>query len=168
MLLRGLFMTSFLAEDFLSDADLYGASSVLISSASSKTSISLAFVVSKKAQAKAIGLTSARNVDFVKGTGFYDEVVTYDEIGGLRADVPAVFVDMAGRTTRAKIVSADNDSVRISASGIEFPLAWSQLTPKRFYGIARKYTDDHIALYEYCWGYGLQEDAQNEKGKGLQ
>ena len=96
MLLRGLFMTSFLAEDFLSDAGLYGAKSVLISSASSKTSIALAFVLSKKGDAKAIGLTSPGNVDFVKGTGFYDEVVTYDEIGGLRNDAPVVFVDMAG------------------------------------------------------------------------
>ncbi|MFQ5415544.1 MAG: DUF2855 family protein [Myxococcota bacterium] len=96
MLLRGLFMTSFLAEDFLGEADLHGARSVVISSASSKTSIALAFVVSQRARAKAVGLTSARNADFVKGLGFYDEVVTYDQIGSLPAEIPSVFVDMAG------------------------------------------------------------------------
>ena len=90
-------MTSFLAEDFLFDSDLYGAKSVLISSASSKTSIALAFVVSQRARARAIGLTSAANREFVESLGFYDQVLTYDEIGAL-ADVPAVFVDMAGNS----------------------------------------------------------------------
>ncbi len=101
-LTRGLFMTSFLAEDLLADSDLYGAKSVVISSASSKTSIALAFVVARRAQAKAVGLTSAANLAFVKGLGLYDQVLSYDEIGAL-ADDPAVFVDMAGNTkvTRA-------------------------------------------------------------------
>jgi hypothetical protein len=101
-LVRGLFMTSFLAEDFLSDTDLYGAQNVVISSASSKTSIALAFVVAQKGQASAIGLTSARNLAFVKSLGFYDQVLTYDEIDSL-PEVPSVYVDMAGNTqvTRA-------------------------------------------------------------------
>jgi NADPH:quinone reductase-like Zn-dependent oxidoreductase len=98
ILMRGLFMTSFLAEDFLAESDLYGAESVLISSASSKTSIAMAFVVAKKGQARAIGLTSAANREFVKRTGYYDEVISYDEIGSLPADVPTVYVDMAGNT----------------------------------------------------------------------
>ena len=45
ILMRGLFLTSFLAEDSLSDSDLFGAKSIVISSASSKTSIALSFVV---------------------------------------------------------------------------------------------------------------------------
>ncbi|MCZ6464266.1 MAG: DUF2855 family protein [Proteobacteria bacterium] len=105
ILLRGLFMTSFLAEDFLSDSDLYGARSVVISSASSKTSIALAFVLSqrKKGRVKAVGLTSARNLDFVRGLGFYDTVLRYDEIGAL-ADEPTVFVDMAGNAAVSRDV----------------------------------------------------------------
>jgi hypothetical protein len=98
MLMRGLFMTSFLSEDFMADSDLYGAKSVIISSASSKTSIALGFLVSRKGQAKAIGLTSERNLDFVKDLGFYDEVLTYDQIASLPADQPSVYVDMAGNT----------------------------------------------------------------------
>ena len=39
MLMRGLFMTSFLCDDMLSDNDHYGAESILITSASSKTSM---------------------------------------------------------------------------------------------------------------------------------
>ncbi len=104
MLMRGLFMTSFLAEDFLGESDLYGARSVVISSASSKTSIALGYLVARKGRARAIGLTSARNVDFVKGLGFYDEVLTYDQIGSLPADVATVFVDMAGNTKVSRSV----------------------------------------------------------------
>ena len=98
ILLRGLFTTSFLAEDFLVDNDLFGARLVLISSASSKTSIALAFSTRRRGRAKAIGLTSTRNLDFVKGLGCYDQVLRYDEISSLPAEVPAVLVDMAGNT----------------------------------------------------------------------
>ena len=98
MLTRGLFLTSFLADDFLAESNHYGATSVLISSASSKTSIALAFRVAEHGRAKAIGLTSARNREFVESTGFYDRVLTYDAIGSLPTDEPSVFVDMAGNT----------------------------------------------------------------------
>jgi NADPH:quinone reductase-like Zn-dependent oxidoreductase len=96
MLLRGLFMTSFLCDDFLADHDHHGAESVLITSASSKTSIALGFMVSRAGRAKAVGLTSSRNLEFVKSLGCYDEVITYDEVDSLPADQPVVMVDMAG------------------------------------------------------------------------
>jgi hypothetical protein len=95
LLMRGLFMTSFLADDFLAEQGWRGARSVLLSSASSKTSIALAFQVKQSGRVRAIGLTSARNLAFVRGLGFYDEVVTYEEIPALPVE-PAVFVDMAG------------------------------------------------------------------------
>ena len=97
MLMRGLFMTSFLADDFLADQDYRGARAVLISSASSKTSIALAYQVRQGGKTRAIGLTSARNEAFVRGLGFYDQVVLYEEISSLAVE-PAVFVDMAGNS----------------------------------------------------------------------
>jgi hypothetical protein len=96
MLLRGLFMTSFLAEDFLQEAGLYGAEQIIVSSASSKTSIALAQVASTRGVARVVGLTSDRNRTFVEGLGFYDEVLGYDELERLDAARAAVFVDMAG------------------------------------------------------------------------
>jgi NADPH:quinone reductase-like Zn-dependent oxidoreductase len=95
LLMRGLFMTSFLADDFLAEQGYRGARSVLISSASSKTSIALAFQVKQAGRARAVGLTSARNAEFVRKLGFYDQVVLYDDVPSL-AKEPAVFVDMAG------------------------------------------------------------------------
>ncbi len=95
MLFRPLFTTAFLIDDFLADSDFFGASSVILSSASSKTSISLAHGLSLRDGCRVIGLTSPANADFVKGLGSYDEVVTYDDMESLPQD-PAVFVDMAG------------------------------------------------------------------------
>ena len=95
LLMRGLFMTSFLADDFLAEQDYRGARSALIASASSKTAVALAFQLKQRGRARAIGLTSARNVDFVRKLGFYDQVVLYDEIPSLAVE-PSVFVDMAG------------------------------------------------------------------------
>ncbi len=95
MLMRGLFLTSFLADDFLADRG-FGEQAVVISSASSKTAIALGFLVSKTGRARAIGLTSPRHLEFVRGLGCYDEVVPYDAIPSLDAARPAVYVDMAG------------------------------------------------------------------------
>jgi NADPH:quinone reductase-like Zn-dependent oxidoreductase len=96
MLLRGLFMTSFLVDDFVSDNDLFSARSFVISSASSKTAIALAFLLARRGEGRVIGLTSPRNISFVEGLGFYDEALPYDELKSLPADVPVVFVDHSG------------------------------------------------------------------------
>jgi len=95
MLMRGLFLTAFLAEDFIADEEL-GEQAVLISSASSKTAIALGHLLRAKGRTRAVGLTSARNLEFVRKLGCYDRVATYDEVGSLDAATPSVYVDMAG------------------------------------------------------------------------
>ena len=53
----------------------------MLSSASSKTAFGLAHLLHASGNGiKVIGLTSARNVAFVKSLGCYDEVVTYDHV----------------------------------------------------------------------------------------
>ena len=95
LLLRGLFVTSHLCEDFLRDNAMFGAAQVLITSASSKTSLALAHEVRVNGVARSVGLTSPSNIEFVRNTGLYDEVVAYDDIETLE-QVPSVVVDMAG------------------------------------------------------------------------
>jgi hypothetical protein len=95
MLLRPLFFTSWLIEDFLREAEMFGAATVVLSSASSKTSSGLAFLLSRGGGADVVGLTSARSCDYVRGLGVYDEVLSYDELDALPAG-SAVYVDMAG------------------------------------------------------------------------
>jgi hypothetical protein len=95
---RPLVLTGILLDDFIADGnDYFGADSVVIASASSKTSFGLAYVLSRRARGRpTIGLTSARHASFVRGLGLYSRVVTYDEIGELPAGDTAVFVDVAG------------------------------------------------------------------------
>lgn len=95
-LLRPLFMLSFLVDDHLAENEFFGARSVMLSSASSKTAIGLAHLVHSRKTLRVIGLTSAGNTDFVRSLGCYDEVVTYDRVTSLPANAPAAFVDMAG------------------------------------------------------------------------
>jgi len=94
-LLRPLFMLSFLVDDFLAENEFYGAKSVMLSSASSKTAYGLAHLLHARG-IKVIGLTSAGNTAFVKSLGCYDEVVTYDSVNAMPADQAVAFVDMAG------------------------------------------------------------------------
>jgi hypothetical protein len=96
-ILRPLFMTSFVIDDFLEDNGFFGAKQVILSSASSKTSLGLAFALKHAARKgiEIVGLTSAANKAFVEATGYYDKVVSYDAITSLAKDT-AVFVDMAG------------------------------------------------------------------------
>jgi hypothetical protein len=95
---RPLFVTSFLIEDFLSANDVFGARQVLFASASSKTALGVAFLLSQRRpqDVEVVGLTSGRNWEFCEQTGYYDEVVTYDGLEDLESDVPTVYVDMAG------------------------------------------------------------------------
>lgn len=98
MLFRPLLLTSFLIDDFLFDNGFFGADAVILSSASSKTSYGLAFMLARRAGKtyQVIGLTSPGNVEFVKKLGCYDQVLTYDQATSLPADTPVVYVDMAG------------------------------------------------------------------------
>lgn len=104
MLLRPLFMTDFLLDDWLADADFHGAGPasdgvVVLSSASSKTAFGLAHLLAARSERpEIVGLTSAGNLDFVAGLQVYDRVVSYHDLDSLVADVPTVYVDMAGDT----------------------------------------------------------------------
>ena len=95
LLLRGLFMTSFLVDDFLDDNGFFGAEQTLVTSASSKTSIALAHCLAARGH-RGVGITSAGNRGFVEDLGLYDEVISYDDIESLDGSVPSVVVDMAG------------------------------------------------------------------------
>lgn len=128
LLLRGLFTTSFLVDDFIAD-QAFGAETVLISSASSKTAIALAFLLSHRPGVRVIGLTSARNQAFVAGLGCYHEVLPYDAIASLPV-APAVFVDHSGdRAVVHAVHERYADALRHSA--VVGATHWSERRPRR-------------------------------------
>jgi len=96
MIFGPLFKTGFIIEYFMRNESWFGASQVILTSASSKTAMGLASVAQQNSPGiKRIGLTSSGNVDFVKGTGLYDEVLSYDQLGELEV-TDSVSVDFAG------------------------------------------------------------------------
>jgi hypothetical protein len=95
MLLRPLFLTSYLIDDFLEDSDFFGADTVVLSSASSKTAGALAFQLSLRKRVLVVGLTSARSAEFARTLGVYDRMLAYDQLESLPAG-RVVYVDMAG------------------------------------------------------------------------
>ena len=77
--------------------DWFGAAALVMTSASSKTSLGLAMVTkSLSPSIKRIGLTSAGNKAFVEQSGLYDQVLTYDNLSAADASSPTVSVDFAG------------------------------------------------------------------------
>jgi hypothetical protein len=68
---------------------------VIVSSASSKTSIAAAFLLAQREDVELVGLTSGRSVEFVAGLGIYDRAVSYDAIDSLERG-PATYVDVSG------------------------------------------------------------------------
>ncbi|MCA6115924.1 DUF2855 family protein [Bradyrhizobium sp. WSM 1738] len=156
-LLRPLFVLSFLVDDFLAENEFFGAKSVMLSSASSKTAYGLAHLVHARG-IRVIGLTSAGNVDFVQSLGCYDEVVTYDRVSSLPAEQPVAYVDMAGNSPlRATLHQHFGEQMKYSgiiglthrkSSPNEPPQALPGAKPLFFFA------PDHIRKRAKEWGPG--------------
>jgi len=112
-LLRPLFLTAWLIDDFLADNGFFGAAAgaqgaprglMLLSSASSKTAYATAAQLARRPEVEVVGLTSPANVEFCRSLGVYSRVLTYDQLDVLPADAPCVYIDFAGNATLRKAV----------------------------------------------------------------
>ena len=100
MLLFPLYATSFCLYDYLDDNDYFGAKQIIVTSASSKTSIGLGYALQAYSKDRhTVGLTSAPNVDKVTSLSLFDQVLSYDGVGSVDNDTPTVIVDMSGNGT---------------------------------------------------------------------
>ena len=101
-LLRPLFLTAWLIDDFLADNAFFGTSGpgqrgvLLLSSASSKTASATAAQLATRPEVEVVGLTSPGNVAYCESLGCYSRVLTYDQLDALPDDTPCVYVDFAG------------------------------------------------------------------------
>lgn len=115
MIFGPLFKTGFLIEYFMRSESWFGASQVVLTSASSKTAMGLASVAKHNSpDIKRVGLTSEGNIDFVESTGLYDKVTTYTEVGMLPI-AETVTVDFAGNAgLLAKLHEHYEDTLKYS------------------------------------------------------
>lgn len=119
--LRPLFFTGFLIDDFLADNGFFGAQQVLLSSASSKTAYGTAFCLALRrgqpGMPRTVGLTSAGNHGFAQGLGVYDQVSLYEQVAQMDPGVPTVYVDFAGNAAlRRAVHERFGDKLRFSSS----------------------------------------------------
>jgi hypothetical protein len=106
-LLRPLFTTAWLIDDFMADNQFFGAQAkdegapgaILLSSASSKTAYATAFFLHQRTGVEVIGLTSPANVAFCESLGCYHRVLTYDQLDAIESGRACVYVDFAGNAT---------------------------------------------------------------------
>ncbi|MEP4198135.1 MAG: DUF2855 family protein [Aliishimia sp.] len=159
-LLQPLLATSYLLRDFLEDKAFFGASQVIIGSASSKTGLGLCKFLAELSPrpVKIVGLTSSGNVDFVQGLGACDSVVSYDDVETLER-VPSVFVDMAGNAqTKQRLHAHLADHLTHSAAvGTSH---WDKFQPQiKLDGPKPEFffAPSHVAKRREDWGPGVIE-----------
>ncbi|MBA1149439.1 DUF2855 family protein [Ectothiorhodospiraceae bacterium WFHF3C12] len=150
---RPLYVTSFTLADYLRDNAFFGASRIILSSASSKTAYGTAFNLAGDG-VEVVGLTSPGNAGFVGDTGFYDRVLDYAEVTDLPPDEPALYVDFSGnRPLRADIHQHFGDRLRFSsvvgsAQTTQLPRKMELPGPKPQFFFA----PDQIAKRQKEWG----------------
>lgn len=151
LVVRPLFGTSYLCADSLADNDCFGAQQVVVSSASSKTAYGTAHCLRGMSPAKRVGLTGAANADFVRSTGCYDQVLTYDELAALPTDVPTLYLDFSGsKALRAQVrervgLSLVHDCVVGSTQNSEADQASRWPDPKPSFFFAPKQVQKRVA-----------------------
>jgi len=115
-LLRPLFTTSWLIDDFLAESDFFGADTLILSSASSKTAYGTAFQLAQRPGVQVIGLTSPGNKAFCESLGCYHRVLGYEELEQIAADAACVYVDFAGNADLRRAIHTRFANLRYSSS----------------------------------------------------
>jgi hypothetical protein len=163
-LLFPLFITSYLLADYLQDNAYFDSKQVLIGSVSSKTGFGLAaFLKGSDFSGEVVGLTSQRNVGFVRDLDVCTQIVTYDALNDINTDKPGVFVDMSGDGPLAMSLHeglGDNmkQSIAVGATHWDTARAGGALPgPKPEFFFA----PSQIAKRDQEWGPGVLMDKAN-------
>ncbi|MGA7435090.1 MAG: DUF2855 family protein [Solirubrobacterales bacterium] len=125
-----LFATSYLCADWLEDEGFANTERVILSSASSKTALALAFLLKRDHadDVSLVALTSSGNTDFVAGTGLYDEIVSYDDLENLDASVGTGYLDFGGNAgLRARVHNHFGEN--LVSSTVIGAADWEELAP---------------------------------------
>lgn len=107
-IIKPLFATSFLIYHFLKESGFFDSEQIVLTSASSKTALALAYMLKENQGAdnkKIVGLTSSRNVDFVISTGYYDSVMSYEDYNDKMNHTTTAIVDFAGNAALLQAIN---------------------------------------------------------------
>lgn len=92
--------SGFIMYELLKMHDFYAGNSVVLTSASSKLSLATALLLRQQRDSgelhKVIGYTASSNREFVRQTGLYDEVLSYDDALPEDSGLRHVLIDVAG------------------------------------------------------------------------
>lgn len=167
-IIRPLFTTSFLLYHFFTDKKYMGADRILLSSASSKTALALASLLSKNKDDHGktlMGITSDKNKAFVEASGLYEEVYTYDEIAQLPKD-STVIADFAGNKKLLRAINNElGDHLKfISAIGLTDWEGNSDLdpVPKATFFFAPTYAETKLKQWGPAEGVKMIQSAMME------
>jgi Protein of unknown function (DUF2855) len=119
LVLRPVFWLSFTLDDYLS-RQVSGERPVIVTSASSKASLGLAYLLARRG-VPVTGLTSAHHHPFVAGLGLYHQVLPYDQAEALPA-AGAVLADIAGNAAlRDRIGRHGGRPAQVVVAGLTHP-----------------------------------------------
>ncbi|MDT0596477.1 DUF2855 family protein [Glaciecola petra] len=91
-----LYMTGYVLADFAQCNDYFEAEQIIVGSVSSKTGYSTAaFLRENGYKGKVVGLTSPRNIEFVRSLEVCDELITYADVEQIQK-IPSLYLDMSG------------------------------------------------------------------------
>ncbi|MCZ7646288.1 MAG: hypothetical protein M5U26_13560 [Planctomycetota bacterium] len=71
-----------------------------------------------------------------------------------------VYVEVLGKVDKVQVVGADEKALVVNLQGNRFPLPWEGLPAAQFFSVAQAYSQDKVAIYEYCLGMGLPREAE--------
>ena len=95
LLFRPLFLTAFLIDDQLGELNFHGADQIILTSASSKTAMALAWLLRQR-NVKVVGVTSRSGRAFAKNSQNYDDVILYDEVADTLKTKSSVLLNFTG------------------------------------------------------------------------
>ena len=153
MLLRPVFFLSFALDDFLLENAFFGATRVLISSASSKAALGLAFLLARRSDIGVVGLTSTQRLEELNKLDVYTQVIGYNDVAHLSPQA-SVYVDLSGNADlRAAVHAHLGSALKLSLAagtthGRPARVEAAPVGPKPVFF----FTPDHIVKRTHDWG----------------
>ena len=150
---RPLFLTSFVLKEHIAAQTVGLPTTILLTSASSKTAYGCAFLLKQLAHCEVVGLTSARSVDFVTDLECYDEVIEYSEVSNMRFTNPVWILDFAGNKALLQQLQEILDAKHRQTSFIGITDLQSQINkPEGKIKGSVFFAPDHVKVLNKTWG----------------